>query len=79
MDIKFNTIPEVKAKAAGIELQAVNFLKENGTYAAGNIASIHRVELIFIDGAKFQITWADAQTPEFERMEFKLQPSKPNA
>jgi hypothetical protein len=79
MEMKFNTLDEVKAKATNMELQGINFRKEEGSFAQGNVSVIHHAEFIFIDAVVMTLPWADVQTPEFQSFNFKLQPSKPNA
>lgn len=76
MDIKFNTIAEVKTKAAEIEMRAINFLKKDGSYAQGDVREIDRVQMVFIDGTEMVLTWADASSPAFDKIEFKLVPSR---
>lgn len=70
-----NTFEDLKAKAADMELAAANFLNADGESAA-QLADVTQVEFRFVDGVVLMLPRAETERPEFDQLEFKLQPSQ---
>lgn len=73
-----NTMEEVRAKAADMELAAARFLAADGTLARKR-KKVARAEFVFIDGVTMVLPRAELDRPEFDDLTFRLRPSRDHA
>lgn len=71
------SVSALKDKASVMELRSADFLNDKGEYAKKR-KSVAFVRFGFIDGTTMTITRADADTPEFSGLSFKLRPALDN-
>ena len=74
-----HTVADVAAKAATMELDAVNFKDAEGRLCrdSGNPNLI--AEFIFIDGEVMKLPRSEMMTDDFGKLEFKLRPTRAHA
>lgn len=75
MSFKFNTLEQVRTKAAVMELRAMNLYDANGAYALDE-NHVARIEFIFIDGELLRVSPDVFRSREFNQLEFRLVPTQ---
>mgnify|MGYP001767313565 CR=1 FL=1 len=70
----YSTLEQVQAKAATIELMAINFVDAQGGRAA-NPQALVGVVFTFIDGVVMKVDRATFFDPAFDTVVFSLRPS----
>lgn len=73
-----NTFEELRDKASGMDLAAVNFLTAKGELARKR-RFVVTAEFIFVDGAKLVLPKTEVDRQEFSEMRFRLRPSRNHA
>lgn len=75
---RMNTFEELRDKASGMELAAVNFLTAKGELARKR-RFVETAEFVFVDGVKLVLPKVELDRQEFDEMRFRLRPTKDHA